>query len=196
MSQSFAHSSIASNKQTVEIPRFDRLRFVETLRQQKLLKKENSLKGVSGAQSPPLGYPGFGSIMNSMNSKPFIDGQGARGPSDNGFGINQSASNIPNANNGPSGDEVDNENGSADANSKGKATKGRGKATATKKKTDKPKKPRKPTKKQLAAQAAAEAAAQNGGVATPESSEPPKKKRAPAKKKAAAVATATPTGTS
>ncbi|GAV28469.1 hypothetical protein PMKS-001940 [Pichia membranifaciens] len=182
MGKSSPHSNISANKQSVEVPRFERLRFIENLRHQNLVKKENNLRGVSSIQSPPVGYTSFGSVMGNINNRKSFSFQGKNGDNSAGAG-------------GDVKSEDKGGNASFATNSKGKAGKvGAGKTSTPRKKNDKPKKPRKPTKKQLAAQAAAQAAAEGNpdGSSAASASEPPKKKRAPAKKKNAASTPVTP----
>ncbi|TID15777.1 hypothetical protein CANINC_004306 [Pichia inconspicua] len=171
MSESTPHSNLPANKQSVEIPRFERLRFIESLRHQAQLRKEQATNNALTAQSPPVSsYTGFNSINSSvMNQRPFS----------NMGNPEQNSTKDPHANSGTVNSASDSKN---KAGAKSKA--------APKKKNDKPKKPRKPTKKQLAAQAAAEAA--NNGTPLPDTVEPPKKKRAPAKKKATTTSNNTP----
>lgn len=183
MGKSLPHSNISTNKQVVEVPRFERLRFIENLRHQKLVKKENNLRGVSSIQSPPIGYTSFGSVMGSINGQKPFSFQNKNGDSSAGAG-----GDIKSEDKGGS-------TSSTAANSKGKGGKASaGKAATPRKKSDKPKKPRKPTKKQLAAQAAAQAAADGkvDGTSARIAAEPPKKKRAPPKKKNTANTPVTP----
>ena len=210
MSQSLPHSNLDSNKQIVELPRFERLRFIENLRNNNLLNKDGNLRNLSSSQNKQNGgYSSFSSLMNGFSNKSFGSIQNKMNINNNGTMNNSNMNNTGNnfMNNGnhnintgtinnnntnntntPNGNGFNNdENGNTNGkNAKGKGAKGKGKATTTgKKKVEKPKKPRKPTKKQLAAQAAAAAAAaSNGGLPVPEPTEPVvKKKRAPNKKK-------------
>ncbi|ODQ46335.1 hypothetical protein PICMEDRAFT_11342 [Pichia membranifaciens NRRL Y-2026] len=182
MGKSSPHSNISASKQSVEVPRFERLRFIENLRHQNLIKKENNLRGVSSIQSPPVGYTSFGSVMGNINNQKSFSFQGK-----NADNSTMADGEVKSEDNGG--------NSTSAANSKGKAGKASaGKNSTPRKKNDKPKKPRKPTKKQLAAQAAAQAATEGipDGTSATSASEPPKKKRAPAKKKNAANTPVTP----
>jgi hypothetical protein len=180
MGQSLPHSNISTNKQSIEVPRFERLRFIENLRRQNQMKNDTA-KGIADNQNPLNGYSGFNGF-----GKNDIGGQKTFGMTQNKITMDQQTkdTNID-SNTGKDTNATDS------VDSKGKNSKAAGKTTAAKKKADKPKKPRKPTKKQLAAQAAAESAGNvnTGDISTLQTAQPPKKKRTPAKKKATPAST-------
>lgn len=148
MNESSAHSNISINKQDIELPRFERLRFVESLRRQNLLNKEVNTNGLNSETSNVGGYTGL-SGLRGVNTKPFSAG-------------------LPTKN-----DNITEVKANTQDDEK-KTTKPNTKVPASKKKADKPKKPRKPTKKQLAAQAAAE----NGTPVETKKKKTPAKKKA------------------